>query len=189
MATNGFYPQNGSAVMPPTGKFKPTVGLPQIVALAAVTGEMVSSQFGESEVKLMLTNGQPWYVAQAMADAIRTSGIQPRQQLEVTKTGKGPMDWKIVPLQAHLGGAPAAAPPQTVVAGTPAAAQPLATSQQTQHSAPKSQLAACFEQACDAIKGAQAYANSIGLGITFTSEDVRSTAISACIGCQKGGSR
>jgi len=185
-ANGAIYPQNGhhgtnGTVTPPPGKFKPNIGMPEIVALVAITGEMVSSNFGPSEVKLQLTNGQPWYVAIAMADVIRTSGIQPRQQLEVTKTGKGQMDWKIVPLQGHLG--TTAAPPQTAVVPM----QAIQTTGQNNHN--PDPLAACFEQAIDAIQAAQAYANRKGLGITFTSEDVRSTAISCYIQFTKGGGR
>ena len=39
-------------------------------------------------------------------------------------------------------------------------------------------LMACFMQAIDAVAEAQAYCGRKGLGITFTSEDVRATAIS-----------
>jgi hypothetical protein len=47
----------------------------------------------------------------------------------------------------------------------------------------------CFMQAIDAIQEAQSYANRKGLGITFSSEDVRATAISCWIQCGKGGAR
>jgi len=182
--TNGaVYPPNGT-VMPPTGKFRPSIGLPEIVALTATTGAVCESNFGPSEVKLTLTDGRPWYVALAMADVIRQSGIQPRQQLEVTKTGKGPLDWKIVPLQAHLSAAPAA--PSHAAGIVPTVAQ-LPQTMQPQNNTASTPLAACFIEAIDAIREAQAYANRVGLGITFTSEDVRATAISCWISVTKGG--
>jgi hypothetical protein len=49
-------------------------------------------------------------------------------------------------------------------------------------------LCACFMAAIDAVSEAQAYADRRGLKITFTSEDVRSTAISCYItACKEGG--
>ena len=197
MATNGFYPQNyaqnaGGAIMPPPGKFKPTGGLPEIIALVATTGEMVSSQFGGSEVLLKLTDGRPWYVAPAMADVIRTSGIQPRQQLEVTRTGKGPMDWRIVPLQAHLGGAPAAAPPQTAAAEAPrAVATSPRTTQQTENTpsvnAATVRFVAAYKSAVDVLLEAKTYAHSRGLALDIHCEDVRALAATLIISADKGG--
>lgn len=192
MSTNGAtYATNGAAngsIIPPTPKyFKPLVDLPHIVALVKTTGEMANSRFGESEVKLALTNGQLWYVAQPVADKIRTSGIQPQQQLEVTKTGKGPMDWKIVPLPAHLGGAPAV-PPQG--AGAVAAAQPPATSQSQHSPSPENstpaRFLAAYKSAVDVLFEAKAYAQGRGLSLEISCEDVRCLA-AAIVSDAKGG--
>ena len=191
MATNGaIYPQNG-AIMPPPGKFKPMVGLPEMIALVTTTGDMVSSNFGGSEVLLKLTDGRPWYVAPAMADAIRTSGIQPRQQLEVTRTGKGPLDWRIVPLQAHLGGTPATPPQQS---GAPAAAVQPPQVQQVQHSAssPSASAAtvrfvAAYKSAIDVLLEAKTYAQTCGLALEIHCEDVRALAATLIISADKGG--
>lgn len=192
MSTNGAIHLTNGTVMPPPGKFKPMVGLPEIVALAATKGEMVSSNFGASEVKLQLIGGRAWYVPMALADQIRTSGIQPRQQLEITKTGKGPMDWKIVPLPAHLGGAPAAAPPQTVVAGAPTAAQPLPTRQHNQNSLPENsstvRFLAAYKSAVEVLLETKTYAQGRGLTLEIRCEDVRYLA-ATIIADAKGGSR
>jgi hypothetical protein len=48
-------------------------------------------------------------------------------------------------------------------------------------------LMACFMQAIDAVTEAQVYCARKGLGITFTSEDVRATAISCYINCSREG--
>jgi hypothetical protein len=54
--------------------------------------------------------------------------------------------------------------------------------------AQSTKLMACFMQAIDAVTEAQAYCGRKGLGITFTSEDVRSTAIACWISaCKEGG--
>lgn len=197
MSTNGAtYATNGAAngsIIPPTPKyFKPLVDLPHIVALVKTTGEMANSRFGESEVKLALTNGQLWYVAQPVADKIRTSGIQPQQQLEVTKTGKGPMDWQIIPLQAHLGGAPAA--PQNA-AGTALAAAPTPQPiQQTQNSATvapsvnaaTARFVAAYKSAVDVLLEAKTYAQGRGLALEIRCDDVRCLAATMMIHAEGG---
>jgi hypothetical protein len=48
-------------------------------------------------------------------------------------------------------------------------------------------LMACFMQAIDAVSEAQAYCCRKGLGITFTNEDIRATAISCWISCTRDG--
>jgi hypothetical protein len=188
MSTQHYNPaaSYGAPIQQPAGKFNPRIGAPEIIALVATTGRMAPSHFdGPSEVKLQLTDGRPWYIAQAMADVIRAS-VAPNQQIEVTRTGKGSMDWRIIAVQGHLAAADAVAPAPFAVPAernnfsdnsphdTPARAQPT-------------QLMACFAQAIDAIQEAQMYANRKGLGITFTSEDVRATAISCWIQYGKGG--
>ena len=50
-------------------------------------------------------------------------------------------------------------------------------------------LMACFMQAIDAVAEAQTYCGRKGLGVTFTSEDIRATAISCWISCRDGGAR
>jgi hypothetical protein len=73
-----------------------------------------------------------------------------------------------------------------------------AAKEETQHpaasSAPRpsippgtARLMACFMQAIDAVAEAQTYCCRKGLGITFTSEDVRATAISCWISCTRDG--
>jgi hypothetical protein len=48
-------------------------------------------------------------------------------------------------------------------------------------------LMACFMQAIDAVAEAQIYADRRNLKVTFTSEDVRATAISCWIQCSREG--
>jgi hypothetical protein len=50
-------------------------------------------------------------------------------------------------------------------------------------------LMACFMQAIDAVAEAQTYCCRKGLGITFTSEDIRATAITCWISSRDGGAR
>ena len=48
-------------------------------------------------------------------------------------------------------------------------------------------MMACFMTAIDSVAEAQQYADRRGLKVTFTSEDVRSVAISCYIQCAKEG--
>ena len=100
MATTAYTPQNGTAQRP--GKFNPAQGLPEIVAIATLPGEMKTSEFGPPEVRFQLTDGRPWYVQQMTADEINAR-IAPHQQFEVLKFGRNKTDLRITPLPANLG--------------------------------------------------------------------------------------
>jgi len=177
MATQMQQPQtNGTR----NGKFVPTQGIAEIIALAAVPGEMAPSEFGPSEVRYRLTDGRTWYVPQVIADEVNIR-IAARQQFEVLKFGRNKTDLRLTPLPAFQ--QPAAPPPAPVpppVAPPPSAAAPAAT-------AVTSKLMGCFMAAIDSIREAQAYADRSGLKVTFTSEDVRSTAIACWISACKEG--
>src|SRR5580658_3019841 len=103
--------QNGAAAPPPPtttarrpAKFTPAIDVPEIIALKFAQGKPVRSQItGESQILLTLTDNRPWYVSVFIADRLREAGIEAREQIEVTKVGRGPDDWAIVPLTAHPG--------------------------------------------------------------------------------------
>lgn len=186
----------------PSAKFNPTLGLPEIVAIAALPGQTRQSQFGGPEVMFQLTDGRPWYVPSAVADEIYKARINPRQQIEVMKVGRMKHELRITPLQAHLGG------PGAVVKTTPdpAAARteqqqqyksPNHTAPPAEHPAPPNTTmrpaAACMASAMmaavDAIIETQAYATRKGLGLTFGEESIRAIGLSIYINECKGGSR
>jgi hypothetical protein len=75
-------------------------------------------------------------------------------------------------------------PPSRVSPETPPAAAPASTDT-SDHSGFAHQLKPSFLAAVDAIREAQRYADAQGLKVTFTSEDVRATAISAFIQAEK----
>lgn len=199
MSTQNYAPQNGSHRPPRPPKFTPQIGVPYTIALAAVPGRLVPSMGGDNvdEVAFDLYDGRPWYAAQNVANAIYALRIVAGQEFMVVQTGKAKAT-----IQVSLIGAGAATP-----IATPAIAQTTASPSQganyngngnaTPPPAPPAaptlaatnQLMGCFMQAIDAIQEAQLYANRKGLGITFSSEDVRATAISCWIQCGKAGAR
>jgi len=91
-----------TAISPRLPKFVPALNAPQVVAIAAIPGRLVPSEFGPSEVLFSLVDGRPWYVPQVIADEIYAAGITPRQQIEVTAVGKKKTEVRIVPVQTAL---------------------------------------------------------------------------------------
>jgi hypothetical protein len=181
MSTQPYTPQPGG--LPRNGKFAPTLNAPEIIAIAAIPGEMAPSEFGPSEVRYRLVDGRSWYVPQIIADELNAR-VAARQQFEVLRFGRGKTDLRIVPLPPFE----APAPPPAYVA--PPAQPPAQTSAApVAPVAQPSKLMACFMQAIDAVAESQTYADRRGLKVTFTSEDVRAVAISCWIACSREGGR
>jgi hypothetical protein len=181
MSTQPYSPQPGA--LPRSGKFTPAQGAAEIVAIAAIPGEMAPSEFGPSEVRYRLVDGRSWYVPQIIADELNAR-VAPRQQFEVLRFGRGKTDLRIVPLPPFE----APAPPPAQLAPQPPAQPPMQTN--AAPVAQPSKLMACFMQAIDAVAESQTYADRRGLKVTFTSEDVRAVAISCWIdSCRNGGNR
>jgi hypothetical protein len=165
------------------------------VAIAAVPGRLVPSGFGPTEVVFDLTDGRPWYVPQVIADEIYAAGIQARQQIEVTATGRKKTEVRIVPVQARI--------PQRVPERVPerdytpelerslhqvAAQQPSPAPSKTTAAAACMMASMC--SAVDAIIEVQAYATRKGMGLTFSEESVRAIGLSIYIdACRNGGPR
>ena len=164
------------------------VGIPMPIAIKKA-GENVEGKFGDQVA--FSTSGGTLYLDPEPASVIegdmRRLGIQYGETFSLTRAQTGGF---IVRRAGDSGGnnngrLPAAAyhNPAPAAPEAAAAAQPTTTNAET------ARLMACFMQAIDAIQEAQAYAGRKGLGITFTSEDVRATAISCWIQCGKGGAR
>jgi len=188
---------NGAAAPPPTttarrpAKFAPPIDVPEIIALKFAQGKPVRSQItGESQVLLTLTDGRPWYVSTFIADRLREAGIEAREQIEVTKVGRGPDDWAIVPLTAHPGEGSAPSAPAAIAQ----------TSQQVPPAPPEpdqtrklSGAALCMMSAMcaavDAIVETRAYATRRGIGLTFSEESVRAIGLSIYIAACRDGAR
>jgi hypothetical protein len=184
-------------------KLQLRVGVPAIIALQSTTGKLKESKIPNcpSDVQFTLVDGRVAYLPMTVADRIRQAGIQAGQNFEIVKASMH--DFRLRKIGA--GSAVSAAPP--AIAQTTTSAAPSATSRNGQNNSSQvpaggppapphvsvptatNQLMGCFMQAIDAIQEAQLYANRKGLGITFSSEDVRATAISCWIGCNKGGAR
>jgi len=173
-------------------------GVPRTLGFKA-PGKNVPSKVGDPQVCFATIAGDSVYLDEAPAGDIeremRSLGIAYGEEFRLTraKTSHGGSRFVVervtgrdsgghnVPQRSDAYEEPMqrSAPPQvaqvaTVQTITPASAK----------------LMACFMQSIDAIAEAQAYATRKGLGITFSSEDIRATAISCWISaCKDGGSR
>jgi hypothetical protein len=92
---------------------------------------------------------------------------------------------KSVELAREHGAAAFQRPPARVSPEPPPAAAAGPASNNSDHTGRAHQLKGSFLAAIDAITEAQRYADAQGLKVTFTSEDVRATAISAFIQAEK----
>jgi hypothetical protein len=177
-------------------KLKLTPNRPEVIALAFTAGKPVSSNFTGDQMMYTLTDGRLWFAdleAAAKVDALNLGRGEP---CEVTMCMDRAKNKSYEVRYVDGATAPATQAPQAptrqrveaLTSGT--AAQVAQVHPQYNAPAPNSTggaLMGCFMSAIDAIVEAQAYVTRRGLAITFTAEDVRSTAISAYIGLQKGG--
>jgi hypothetical protein len=181
-------------------------GSSAVWAFQSMMGKIKASTLPDqpNDVEYRLVSGDRTYLPLPVSDQLSAARIQDGQQFEITRLsahnfqirpiGAGSVAETTPPAIAQTTTSaaqsttsrngngnppPPAAPPARPTPPPPAAPTPTATNQ----------LMGCFMQAIDAIQEAQLYANRKGLGITFSSEDVRATAISCWIQCSKGGSR
>ena len=124
--------------------------------------------------RLGIRKAEPFYITQV------SGGKQPRYRFG-SLSGAGAVETPPVPVQT--------ASNYTSQQRTAAPEPPPAEHRVTTHS---SKLMSCFLSAIDAVAEAQTYATRKGLGITFSSENVTSAALSCYINeCrnQNGGAR
>lgn len=195
-------------------KFVPALNVPQIVAIAAIPGRLVPSEFGPSEVLFSLVDGRPWYVPQVIADEIYAIGVRPRQQIEVTAVGKKKTEVQIAIVQERLPqrarerdytpeleqslrnvngpepywadtSSPIPAQTATATTGTPNGNPPPPS----KTTAAAACMMASMCSAVDAIIEVQAYATRKGIGLTFSEESVRAIGLSIYIDACRHGVR
>lgn len=179
-----------------------TPNRPEVIALAFTTGKPVQSNFGGPQVMFSLTDGRRFFADPAAAEAIDQLSLGKDEPFALTKcvdrAKNVSYDARYVqespaPMPATFAAPIAPQPPVRMRVETPANGTTGQVVQvPAQYNAPSPQstggaLMGCFMSAIDAIVEAAAYAERRGLDITFTAEDVRSTAISAYINLQKGG--
>lgn len=175
-------------------KLQLRTNVPEVIALQFAQGKEVESNFNGTQILYSLADGRSWYVHPSVARKVDALSLGKGEPFEVTKckcespTGKG---WFTYEVKHFTGVATHPTPaPQAVQSprnGTPAEVGPLQTNSTPAPNSTGGALMGCFMAAIDAVAEAQAYATRRGLGITFSAEDVRATAISAYIGMQKGG--
>jgi hypothetical protein len=185
-----------AAQVPYSADLKLEYGVTETVALKYLQGKSVESRFPGGRCMFSLTDGRKLFLNDEdgldLQHRLTDLRIQPGEPIKLTKIkhphggGHSLRVERAEPAEPELErnlkqsiemaqrGERLAPPVQPVAA--PAA--PVAGS-------PK--LMACFMQSIDAIAEAQAYANRKGLGITFSSEDVRATAISCWISVCRDG--
>jgi hypothetical protein len=139
--------------------------------------------------------------ARAIIAQIETQGIQPNEPIRFTQVktiGNGSrwivdrapsLQRQLEDSLANVRSIQSAPMPQPAQAPPPAqATQPIAAPVATP--AASSKLMACFMSALDAVNEAQTYARNKGIGITFSSDNVTSAALSCYINeCRNGGAR
>lgn len=206
MSTQPYAQPQAYGAPPARLKFEPG-NIPEIIALANIPGEPAPSKTGPPEVKFRLLDGRPWYVAMATADEIYRTRIAPRQQIEVTKTGRMKHEVRIVALQAHLGSpsGPGGAPtppapystytsPQHTPAPASVAPEPWSPDDYAAHRDPRpdpqrivppattsGRLLSAYMVAIDTLIESRAYAQRKGLAIEIHCEDVRCLAATIMI--------
>lgn len=191
------------------GELKFVYGQPEVIALKFTEPRMFSGSFGDRALFTLSDERKLWVDAEDASEIVRDMrehGITQGEPFRMTKIRHprgGGHSFRVEPLHAAKPAAPAAgsegaladkleqsvaiarrdprafqhnahvippAPPEAPAAA--AAAGPDDTARR---------LMSCFAASIEAITDAQAFADRKGLKVTFTSEDVRATAISAYI--------
>lgn len=166
-------------------------GVPLTVTLQSLeTNEAPDNGYGPAVV-FSLQGGSlylPPGPAQQVYDEIRTLAVQAGEPIRIIKQkgGRFAVERELYRPPAHV-----PAPPPVVGHVVPIAAPPAPVAMPVQVpqavNTMQSRMMACFMAAIDAVAEAQSYADRRGLKVTFTSEDVRSCAISCYIQCGKEG--
>jgi hypothetical protein len=193
----------------PTLRF--TQNVPQVIALQFSEGKIKPSSIpgnpDDMQYALATPPGMTAYLPISAAEMIRRAGITARQPFEICKVGKD--DYRINTLNGpgRAANAPVAesqvqgnytntSPNHTPAAPPPAngngnrPANPVAPPPDHRVTPQATKLMSCFLSAIDAVAEAQTYATRKGLGITFSSENVTSAALSCFINeCRNGGTR
>jgi hypothetical protein len=154
-------------------RFEP--GEAQTFALRFVTGKKVSGNYGPRMLFTTTDERKIWLDAeegQELERELAKLNVLAEDQVRVTKIRRrGGFSWDVEPVKTAREATPVTPQAQEKRSSTDSNLSPAAA-----------RMCAAFLVAIDAIAEAQACADRRGLKITFTSEDVRATAISAYIG-------
>jgi hypothetical protein len=172
-------------------KLQLRTNVPEVIALQFTTGKEVESTFNGTEVLFSLEDGRIWYVHPSVARKIDALSLGKGEPFEVVKVeapgGKGfTYDVK------HVAQAAAALPSTDSRQNGTATTQVVHTAQQNSSTAASSspaaqRMMAAFAAAIEAIAESQAALQRKGIGITLTSDNLTSTALSIFIQASKGG--
>jgi hypothetical protein len=165
---------------------------PEIIALQFATGKTVTSGYGDygEQVMYSLTDGRKLFLDPPVAAKIDELSLGKGEPFEVTKcvdrAKKVSYEVRYVASEPPPAQTQPAARPSVQTRPSSTAGQEVGIQTQNQTTNPQptttgGMLMACFLCAIDAVAEAQLYATRKGLGITFSSENVTSAALSAYI--------
>lgn len=182
---------------------------PEVIAIKYDTPREKTSSIAGRPADWMytLTDGRMTYLPGKAKIAIERAGVRANQPFEICKVKRGREIEYEIRIMAE--GAAATAPPAAAapICGTttehsqhnganaapyrqPAAVPALPPVQQQYTGSGEPECAvmmSCFKAALDAVNEAQVYARNKGIGITFSSDNVTSAALSCYINRCKGG--
>jgi hypothetical protein len=185
--------------------------IPERIALKFATPRIVESAMnGRSDAMYTLTDGRVTYLPLQAQSAIEAAGVRAYQPFEIVKAKVGrETEYQIrIMAEGAAATAPTAmnAPAANATSGPtqpngngmnaapynpPPAAPPALPPVQPQYTGSGEPecavMMSCFKAALDAVSEAQTYARNKGIGITFTSDNVTSAALSCYISRCKGG--
>ncbi len=163
-------------------RFEP--GRPETVALKFSEGKEIAGQYGV-QYMYTTTDDRIFFLDPDVARSLDELGVGRGEEVRIGKTRrpKGGYDWEIERVRR-----PQAVPPRDETPrNEPPAPAPLPVMPADPVTPASARMMACFKAAIDAVAEAQAYANRKSLGITFTSENITSAALSCYINECKGG--
>jgi hypothetical protein len=171
-------------------KLQLRTNVPEVIALQFTTGKEVESQFGGPEVLYSLEDGRSWYVHPAVARKIDALSLGKGEPFEVVKleapSGKG-FTFDVKHVAHHAPQAAALPSVETRQNGTTAQVVVHTTAQQNSNSPAAQRMLAAFAVAVEALAETQSALNRRGLGITLTSDNLTSCALSIFINnCKEG---
>jgi hypothetical protein len=179
-------------------KLQLRTNVPEVIALQFTTGKEVESNFNGTEILYSLEDGRSWYVHPSVARKIDALCLGKGEPFEVTKVeavGRKGFEYDV---KHAIASAPQAAVlPSVETRQNGTTAQVVHTASQNSNSRPDpyraqpdpmvQRMSSAYLVAIDALVDAESYAAAKGLKIAFTSEDLRTTALSVFIQASKGG--
>lgn len=164
-------------------RFEP--GKAETVVLKYAQGKEIDGKYG-AQFMYTTMDGRIFFLDPDVGRALEDLRLRENEAVAILKTkrARGGFDWDVErvrrPQLVEETAPPPPAPPMTAAAA-PAPEPAPGVNTET------ARMMSCFKSAIDAVSEAQTYANRKSLGITFTSENITSAALSCYINkCREG---